>query len=805
MSLGFAANIGAEVVTRDTVYKSAGSWSFKFVTVGGIPMEGAFGPIYGATGQGVTVPAGTIMQYTAKVAPDNGVTLRVAVNCFDSSDHEIRETHEFVTGTAPGAFQTVVVDVPALNADCYQQISITTGSTGASLPSTAANWDELTIVTVPPPPTAPVLESESTTLNQLGTTFTKSFTVPAGLTNAALFVVQEYDDPTRSTTGTQTWNGNTLTRISGPAGSGAGLEIFQLKNPTAGTGNVVLTHSAQVQGVLRVYLFSNVDQTTPTTISATSSASATHPTVTVTPSATEYAFGGISYSATTTSTLTKDATGTENYNVKQFSTFGIHGAGARYGVGAGSAITFGWTVGGASGQPSTIFAVRVKGAAVVLPSAPTNSVAPVISGATTTGAIVAGSNGTWANTPTGYEYQYLRETAAGSGSYIPIDFATSATYTTTPADNGLRLKLTVTASNAGGATSSTSAAFGPIGQLAPVLITAPITFGFRTVDTTLEVDNGLWLYEPTSYTYQWKTNGGVTGGSYSDVVGATSNTLDVTQADNNATFVVAVTATNATGSTTATSTEIGPLGPVVPVVDDFNRANENPAADPWGPPVQNGIPRLQLLNGRLMSSTGSVSQSTRTDILAADVTVTVRMPDAPAESGRGIGIHLRAHHADDAADAEDYVLAYLLGNGFSIFELVGGNQFAQLSAWDTTHALAAGERLRFGSDGSTLTGSWLDADGVESTIASASGVANVTAGLVGVEINSPTASIDDFDIQIVVPPPAPFGTYTTTAITTLSTWIDDHEVVFTFPWQPRSLEEAFVLDSLADVFSITKT
>ena len=88
-------------------------------------------------------------------------------------------------------------------------------------------------------------------------------------------------------------------------------------------------------------------------------------------------------------------------------------------------------------------------AIAALPSAPANTVAPVVSGTATVGSTLSCSTGTWTNSPTGYAYQWL-------GNGLNISGATSSTYVTVTADGGTSVSCRVAATNAGGTTSQAS-------------------------------------------------------------------------------------------------------------------------------------------------------------------------------------------------------------------------------------------------------------------------------------------------------------------------------------------------------------
>lgn len=88
--------------------------------------------------------------------------------------------------------------------------------------------------------------------------------------------------------------------------------------------------------------------------------------------------------------------------------------------------------------------------AAVLPGAPTNSVAPSISGTAQVGQTLTGATGTWGGSPT-----LTRRWRRGG---IDIDGATGATYVQTSADLGKAITLAVTGVNANGSRTVVSAA-----------------------------------------------------------------------------------------------------------------------------------------------------------------------------------------------------------------------------------------------------------------------------------------------------------------------------------------------------------
>lgn len=88
-------------------------------------------------------------------------------------------------------------------------------------------------------------------------------------------------------------------------------------------------------------------------------------------------------------------------------------------------------------------------------SPPTNDGLPVITGNVVSPAVLQCSQGTWSNNARSFVFQWQR-------GGVDVAGASSDYYQSGPADVGLLLTCTVTASNEYGGTSATSANFGPV-------------------------------------------------------------------------------------------------------------------------------------------------------------------------------------------------------------------------------------------------------------------------------------------------------------------------------------------------------
>jgi hypothetical protein len=191
--------------------------------------------------------------------------------------------------------------------------------------------------------------------------------------------------------------------------------------------------------------------------------------------------------------------------------------------------------------------VGVAGAAV-----PSNTTPPTVTGTAREGQTLTATNGTWANSPTSFQYQWQRCSAAGADC-AGIASATGMTYTAGADDVDRRLRVVVTAINADGQSSANSAPTEVVsGGNAPVNTAKPTIEGSAIVGEELTASNGTWTGGATSFSYQWQRCDS-TGGACLDVTDATSRRYGVRTADVGHRIRVAVSAKNASSSSTAAS------------------------------------------------------------------------------------------------------------------------------------------------------------------------------------------------------------------------------------------------------------
>ena len=186
-------------------------------------------------------------------------------------------------------------------------------------------------------------------------------------------------------------------------------------------------------------------------------------------------------------------------------------------------------------------------------AAPRNTGQPSIRGNFTVGHTVTINNGTWAGSPTSFQYQWLRCDNPGKTNCGPIPGATHQSYRLTSGDAGHTITANVTACNRDGCSTAQTDAYGPVKSNAkPVNTAAPTISGTPVVGATLTAVEGTWANVPTSFGYQW-LRCDVSGNACGAIAAATAKAYAVSSDDFGNTLRVTVTARNAQGSVSATS------------------------------------------------------------------------------------------------------------------------------------------------------------------------------------------------------------------------------------------------------------
>jgi hypothetical protein len=199
-------------------------------------------------------------------------------------------------------------------------------------------------------------------------------------------------------------------------------------------------------------------------------------------------------------------------------------------------------------------------------AAPTNTGEPAISGNAVVGATLNASRGTWTGSPTSFAYQWVRCPASGGrpdgSDCASIGGATTSAYVVANADEGRRLRVRVTASNADGSATAASNAtplVRGVTSTAPRNTARPQINGTPTVDLTLHATTGTWTgTQPITFTFQW-LRCDARGNNCVTLPGATDDAYALREGDAGHAMRVRVTATNSEGTASRLSLPTAPV------------------------------------------------------------------------------------------------------------------------------------------------------------------------------------------------------------------------------------------------------
>jgi hypothetical protein len=172
--------------------------------------------------------------------------------------------------------------------------------------------------------------------------------------------------------------------------------------------------------------------------------------------------------------------------------------------------------------------------------------------------VLSASTGEWSGAPVSYDYQWLA--CEVNGECIDLPEATESTYVLISPEVGFTIRVQVTAVNAAGSATATSAETQPVTEPPPppTLNTAlPKITGTAIVGQLLKASTGEWSGAPTSYSYEWQSCSEL--GQCAKIVAASGSSYALTAADVAHTIRVLVTAEGPGGSATATSEQTLPV------------------------------------------------------------------------------------------------------------------------------------------------------------------------------------------------------------------------------------------------------
>ena len=226
--------------------------------------------------------------------------------------------------------------------------------------------------------------------------------------------------------------------------------------------------------------------------------------------------------------------------------YGLAGGGSSYFIGTASSTVSAAASTATNGTVSLTYSLMIE---------PATLTGAAISGTTTQGqTLTASVEGPGGDPATITEYQWKRSDSSG-GTYSNISGATASTYVLTASDVAKYIKVRIAVFNqAGGEANKTSSASAQIAALliAPTLTGAAIS-GTTTQGQTLTASvQGPGGDPAITTTYQW-SKADSSGGSYSNISGATALTYVLTSSDVAKYIKVLISVSNAAGSNSATS------------------------------------------------------------------------------------------------------------------------------------------------------------------------------------------------------------------------------------------------------------
>ena len=216
--------------------------------------------------------------------------------------------------------------------------------------------------------------------------------------------------------------------------------------------------------------------------------------------------------------------------------------------------------------------VLPSGGGAVTQARPDNTAEPRISGAATVGATLSATQGSWANTPTSFAYQWVRCPRSGgqpNGSDCAvIGGATTSSYVVATADVDHRLRVRVTAANADGSATAASNATPVIANPdagRPGNVQPPTISGTPSQGQTLHVQPGTWTgRQPITFTFNW-LRCDTAGNNCIQQPGFNDDAYVVREGDVGKTLRARVNARNSRGEssrlTAQTAAVTGPQGP----------------------------------------------------------------------------------------------------------------------------------------------------------------------------------------------------------------------------------------------------
>ncbi|HZX26487.1 MAG TPA: DUF4347 domain-containing protein, partial [Telluria sp.] len=210
-------------------------------------------------------------------------------------------------------------------------------------------------------------------------------------------------------------------------------------------------------------------------------------------------------------------------------------------------------------------------------SAPTNSVAPAISGTQTVGNGLSATTGTWSDADAdslSYTYQWYRADDSSGTNAAAIGGATGSIYTLTTSDAHKYVRVVVTANDGNSHTPTANSSWTAVSNSAPSNSVVPAISGTAAAGNALSATTGTWSDadgDTVSYSYQWYRADDGSGTNAAAISAATASSYTLTSSDASKYVRVVVTANDSHGSSTQTASSAWDAVAALPSVSSVVR------------------------------------------------------------------------------------------------------------------------------------------------------------------------------------------------------------------------------------------
>ena len=368
--------------------------------------------------------------------------------------------------------------------------------------------------------------------------------------------------------------------------------------------------------------------------------------------------------------------------------------------------------GGGGGIQNGVYGQGARGGSGVvivrysIPTAPTNSVVPTISGTSRTGSMLTATTGTWSGSPT-FAYQWQRASTS-SETYSNISSAISNTYVLTDSDIGKYIKVSVVATNGVGSASVLSDATSVVVDLPDSVIPTASTPSATATGFTFTILNYSNLFTYTATT----TSGSVTRTGDEVVVtglsaGASATvTISVTRASYKpASKTIVGSAIPAPTTTTTTSTTVAPALSIV-IQAPVTTVAQGQASVATVAPTTTML-AVSGAKGGPIPTTTTTSNPKKLEVAATTTTTTVVPPVVDKVSAGESAVQIDGVKTDATVTRENNQMVVTAGSlSATLSGLDKGGKTSPLDSDGNIH-LAAGDVIKI-SVGGFKTGSLVE-------------------------------------------------------------------------------------------------